>query len=65
MLLSRYWTRPDRNRMHELEYYEWERRENYSEPQQLGMFPQGVSLFTISILCETITLFLNCITCLV
>jgi len=35
---DRYWTRPDRNRMHELEYYEWERREKYmfsNEPQSL------------------------------
>jgi len=28
---DRYWTRPDRHRMQELEYYEWERRENYSD----------------------------------
>jgi len=35
---DRYWTRPDRNRVHELEYYEWERREKYLEPQAL--FPR-------------------------
>jgi len=35
---DRYWTRPDRHRMQELEHYEWERRENYSE--QPMMFPR-------------------------
>jgi zinc finger RNA-binding protein len=38
---DRYWTRPDRNRMHELEYYEWERREKYVEPQSLFPRPGG------------------------
>jgi len=38
---DRYWTRPDRNRMHELEYYEWERREKYTEPQALFPRPGG------------------------
>lgn len=28
---DRYWTRPDRTRMHELEYYEWERREHFMD----------------------------------
>lgn len=35
---DRYWTRPDRNRMHELDYYEWESHEMYME-QPVGMFP--------------------------
>lgn len=38
---DRYWTRPDRNRMQELEYYEWERREQFNEPQSLFGPPQG------------------------
>ncbi|XP_066922566.1 zinc finger RNA-binding protein-like [Clytia hemisphaerica] len=28
---DRYWTRPDKSRMHEMDFYEWERRENYME----------------------------------
>lgn len=39
---DRYWTRPDRHHMHELEYYEWERREKFVDPAQ-NMYgpPQG------------------------
>lgn len=36
---DRYWTRPDKSRMHEMEYYEWERRENYMEHPG-PMFPR-------------------------
>lgn len=38
---DRYWTRPARNSMHELEYYEWERRERFVEPQSLFPRPGG------------------------
>lgn len=29
---DRYWTRPDNQQMHELEYYEWERRTKFMDP---------------------------------
>ncbi|XP_002153846.1 zinc finger RNA-binding protein isoform X1 [Hydra vulgaris] len=32
---DRYWTRPDRNRMQELEFYEWDNRERHAEPRPL------------------------------
>ncbi|XP_057305924.1 zinc finger RNA-binding protein-like isoform X2 [Hydractinia symbiolongicarpus] len=38
---DRYWTRPDRHRMHELEYYEWERKEKFNDSQNMFGPPQG------------------------
>lgn len=38
---DRYWTRPDRHHMHELEYYEWERKNRYMDPPKPLFGPRG------------------------